>query len=405
MIKLTSRRAALVLAGSAVALVGGVLPAQAATSGWRAVAKVAVKGDETLLTGVHAVAKNDAWAVGGAATSKDTKPVGIVEHWTGKSWKRVTLPAAVAKKWNADSGISFPVVSASSARNVWAFSENFGSSSGSDSYLRLNGRKWTTGTIPGTSVASGHLVIITAANVISSKDVWVFGGKLKASASGESFTPYAAEYNGHKWISKAVPGDGAIVGVSEVSAGNMWAAIGTPELLAAGGSGPTSTPSVDQWNGKSWTAAAVQPTSVLPAGASLSSILATKGGQVWIGGGATNTKGGTTEFAAELSGSTWTVSSLSAPASSSDFALSSMASDGTGGIWAVAGGFVSAKIRIWHLTGGVWTGPTSPTFGGSERTIFQLAAIPGASSVWGVGAVGHGPSADGLIALVGPTPR
>ena len=172
MIKLTSRRAALVLAGSAVALVVGVLPAQAATTGWRAVAKVAVKGDETLLTGVDAAAKNDAWAVGGAATSKDTKPVGIVEHWTGKSWKRVTLPAAIAKKWNADSGISFPVVSASSARNVWAFSENFGSSSGSDGYLRFNGRKWTTGTIPRTSVASGHLVIITAANVVSSKDVW-----------------------------------------------------------------------------------------------------------------------------------------------------------------------------------------------------------------------------------------
>ena len=56
MIKLTSRHAALVLAGSAVALAGGVLPAQAATTGWRAVAKVSVKGDETLLTGVDAVA-------------------------------------------------------------------------------------------------------------------------------------------------------------------------------------------------------------------------------------------------------------------------------------------------------------------------------------------------------------
>src|SRR5215510_736854 len=143
MIKLTSRRAALVLAGSAVALVGGMLPAQATTTGWRTVAKVSVKGDETLLTGVDAVAKSDAWAVGGAVTSRGTKPIGIVEHWTGRSWRRVTLPAAVAKAWNRYSGLAFPVVGASSASNVWAFSLNLANSKGSDGYLRLNGRKWT----------------------------------------------------------------------------------------------------------------------------------------------------------------------------------------------------------------------------------------------------------------------
>ena len=404
MIMLTSRRAALVLAGSAVALVGGVLPAQAATTGWRSVAKVSVKGEQTLLTGVDAVSKGDAWAVGGAATTKGTKPVGIIERWAGKSWQRVTLPAAVAKKWNADSGVSFPVVGASSARNVWAFGENLASSSGSDGYLRLNGRKWTVGNLPGTSIASGNLVVITATRVISGKDVWVFGGKLKATASGESFAPYAAQYNGHKWISKSVPGDGAIVGVSEISAGNMWAAIGTPQIFAAPG-GPATTPSVDQWNGKSWQTAAVQPTSALPAGASLDSILAERGGHVWIGGGATNTKGGTTEFAAELTGSTWTVSTLPAKASSGDYALTSMAPDSDGGIWAVAGGLEAPNIRIWHLTGGAWTGPSSPSFGSSHRTLFQLAAVPGTSSVWGVGAVERGSTAAGLIALVGPTPR
>ena len=104
--------------GSAVALVGGMLPAQAATTGWRSVAKVSVKGEVTLLTGVDAVAKGDAWAVGGAVTSKDTEPVGLIEHWAGKSWKRVTLPAAVARAWNGDAGLSFPVAGASSATNV-----------------------------------------------------------------------------------------------------------------------------------------------------------------------------------------------------------------------------------------------------------------------------------------------
>jgi hypothetical protein len=402
MIKLTSRCAALVLAGSAVALAGGMLPAQATTTGWRPVAKISVKGKVALMTGVDAVAKSDAWAVGGAATTRGTKPVGIVEHWTGKSWRRVTLPAAVANAWNRYSGLAFPVVGASSASNVWAFSENLSSSKGSDGYLRLNGRKWTVGTLPGTSLASGHLVLITTTRVISSRDVWVFGGKVNAAAATLSFTPYAAQYNGHKWMVKSIPGAGAVVDVSEISAGNMWAAIGTPPLFAAPGT-PASTPSVAHWNGKAWAAAPVQPT--LPAGANLASILAARGGHVWIGGGATNAKGGTTEFAAELTGSTWTVSTLPATATSNDYALTSMAPDGHGGIWAAAGGIAISKVRIWHLTSGAWTGPSSPSFGGSRRTLFQLAAVPGTSSVWGVGAIARGASTDGVLALVGPTPR
>jgi hypothetical protein len=401
MIKLTSRRAALVLAGSAVALVGGILPAQAATTGWRSVARVSVKGDETLLTGVDAVAKGDAWAVGGAETSKASKPVGIIEHWTGRSWRQVTLPAAVAKKWNP-SALSLPVVGASSARNVWAFGENFAGGA-SYSYVRLNGRTWTFGTLPGTSVASGNLVVVTATRVISSKDVWVFGGKLKASASNPSFAPYAAQYNGHKWTSRSVPGDGAIVGISEISAGNIWAALGTPELDAAEGLAPTTAPAVDHWNGKAWAAASVQPTG-LTKGATLDSILAAKGGQVWIGGGEPNTKGGTTEFAAELTGSTWTATTLPARASANDYALTSMTPDGHGGIWAAAGGVAVTKVRLWHLTGGTWTSST-PAFGSSQRTLFQLAAVPGSSSVWGVGVIARGKRYDGLIALVGPTPR
>ena len=401
MIKMTSRRAALVLAGSAVALVGGMLPAQAATTGWRPVATVSVKGDITLLTGVDAVSKSDAWAVGGAATTRDKRPVGIVEHWAGRSWRRVALPAAVAKTWNRHSGLAFPVVGASSATNVWAFSQNLASTNPAG-YLRLNGHKWSVGTLPGTRLASGHFVIITATRVISTKDVWVFGGKLNATATTLSFTPYAAQYNGHKWTSKSIPGAGAVVGVSEISAGNMWAAIGTPQVFATPGQS-ASTPSVAHWNGKAWAAAAVQPTSSeLPAGATLDSILASRGGHVWIGGGATNAKGGTSEFAAELTGSTWKVSTLPATASTGDFSLTSMAPDGHGGIWGIGGGLSAPSARIWHFTGGAWTGPS---FGSAKRILFQLATVPRTSSVWGVGAVVRGTGADGLVVLDGPTPR
>ena len=218
-----------------------------------------------------------------------------------------------------------------------------------------------------------------------------------------SFTPYAAQYNGHKWTTKSIPGEGAVVDVSEISAGNMWAAIGMPQHFVAVGNNASSTPSVAQWNGKAWAAAPVQPTGQLPSGANLGGIVAT-GGHVWIGGGAPNSKGGTSEFAAELTGSTWTAATLPAAASGNEYALASTVPDGHGGIWATGGAFGAPKIRIWHLSGGAWT-QSSPAFGSSQRTLFQLSAVPGTSSVWGVGVVARGKSDDGLIALVGPTPR
>ena len=386
MIKLTSRRAALVLAGSAIALVGGMLPAQAATTGWRSVVRVSVKGEETLLTGVDAVAKGDAWAVGGAVTTKDTKSVGIIEHWTGKSWKRITLPASVAKKWNADSGpATFPVLGASSASNVWAFGQNLASSSASDDYLRLNGRKWTVGTLPGTSLASGKLVVVTATRVISSKDVWVFGG---ISTSNGSSAPYSARFDGSKWLPVPVTpanGDYAIYAAAAATPRSIWA-IAEPEA------------EILHWTpARGWRVAPVQP--VLPAGTWLDSVAVEPDGTVWLGG-VGGSPGDVITYVGELTRGSTAWRTVKLPSSvSSGGAVPSMTGDGHGGVWALV-----ANGLLLHLTGSS-VSVVRPDFGKRPWLLNQLALVPGTGSLWGVGQVGRGSSHEGLIALDGPTPR
>jgi hypothetical protein len=403
MMKLTSYRAALVLAGTTLALAAGVLPAQAAASastGWRTEATVAVKGKSVLLSGVDAVSAKDAWAAG--ETESKSTAAGLLEHWAGKAWRAVTLPSSISKDWNKYG--TDPAIGASSSTNVWAF----GGLPGSvpyDGYVRLNGSKWTAGKLPGTSISASGFVIVTATKVISSTDVWVVGGKVTGGTSSGSslvFSPYAAQFNGKKWRTFSVPGTGAITAISEVSAGNIWAVLGVPWLFSTDAA--AAPPAVVRWSGSSW--ATVQPAlTVLPANSNLTSVLASSSGTVWIGGGATNSKKGTSEFTAELSDSAWTLGSLSAPADKADYFLSGLVPDGSGGIWGLAESTALGKPRLWHLTSGATKWSTvAASFGKSQQGLLQLAQVPRTKSVWGVGAVEVGKAVDGLFALYGATP-
>jgi hypothetical protein len=420
-IKLASRCAAIVAAGSALALAGGLVSAQAATTGWRTNTTVAVRGSQTLLTNVTASSPADAWAVGFSGKDKSTSvPQSVIRRWTGKAWRTVTLPAKVARAWARTAPLDSSV-GAASARSVWVF----GSFNGS--YLRLSGSRWSIGRLPGAgSASSGTLVFVDVVKVFSSTDVWAFGERDLASGSVE---PYAAQYNGHKWSMATVPGSGAITAVAAVSARDIWAvespdssgllaSTATRSALAASpaarsaaatlraASSAATAPVVLQWTSKSgiWKDAAKQPT--LAATDQLVSAVAEPGGHVWFGGSASNSANGTSPLTAEWTGTSWSVKDLPGKASSADWELGSMAPDGTGGIWALAENNASGAERIWHLHGTTWA-QARPAFGKHAWILEALAVVPGTHSVWAVGAVqGRSKSSvNGLIAVDGSLPR
>jgi hypothetical protein len=407
MVKPTSARAALVLTGATLALAAGVLPAQASTAstGWRLYRTIGNYGKQTMLSGIDALSGGNAWAVGDQATAKGTSPVGLIRHWTGRAWRGVPLPSSIRTDWNRYAATGFPVIGASSSANVWAFADVPGST-GYDGYIRKEGHKWSAGELPGSQAASGHVVFVTGTRVISRSDVWVFGGQADATSSTLAFSPYAARFNGNRWKTYSVPGSGAITAASEISATDIWAVLGVPWQLA--GQATAASPALVQWNGTKWASTAVQP-SGLPAGANLTSILAGRGSKVWIGGGGTNSAGGTNEFTAALTGSGWTEASLSAPVAKADFSLTDLVPDGSGGIWGLAQSPAGAKPRLWHLTssaGTTWASART-SFGGSHQLLSQLAEVPHSTSVWGVGAIqtGRGARTNGMFALYGATPR
>ena len=432
MIKFASRRAAIVLAGSALTLAVGMIPAQAATSGWRTDATVAVRGSVALFYGASASSPSNAWTTGFSAKTKGSSlPKPLIRHWTGKAWRAVTLPAKIAKSW-AKQGPIITQIGVSSARSVWIVNSVEGS------YLRLNGSRWSLGQLPGASEKSGALLLIDAVKAFSATDVWAFGVRSTISGTQELSVPYAARYNGRKWATVTVPalpsGGGGISAVAAVSANDIWAV----ESAASSSSSPISAasnpavarvvaaspavklavarlrhaasaaapPVVLQWTSSAgWQQTTQQPT--LAATDELNSGIAEPNGDVWFGGSAVNSANGTSPVTTEWNGTEWSaVSDLPGKASSADVEVTAMTPDGTGGIWALAANENSESERIWHLHGTTWS-QVKPSFGKHAWILETLALVPRTHSVWGVGTVeGSSKStANGLIAVDGSVPR
>ncbi len=391
---------AVVLSGSAIALTAAMLPAQASTAGWRVSAEFATRGHVNVILGVDAVSARDAWATGISGNDKKFTFQALLRHWTGTSWHSVTLPARLARKWNGGAPI-FTQVAASSARDVWFLS---GTQRGG--YLHLSGTRWSTGRLPGAGASLGNPLVIAAAKDFGTDNAWAFGAKVNLGSSTSKTVPYAAHFNGRSWSRQVVPGKGAVAAVSVVSPRSIWAVIGPYWATDPGSAQGATTPLVLHWTPASgWRQAAVQPS--LPAGASLTSVVALPGGAVWIGGSLKNSASGTTAFAATWStgAPAWKVARLGG-ASAGKWGMSEMAPDGRGGAWGVsfASNVKGQPERLWHLAGATWSAD-KPSFGKHLWILEQLAAVPGTGSVWGVGAVKAGKSEDGLIAIDGPTPR
>jgi hypothetical protein len=363
-------------AGAAAVAVS--LPAQAATSTrWRVNHRIVLNGG-VIMTGVAALGRADAWAMGIQLKPND-ESVGLIERWNGSSWRRVTLPQGVASQWNQS--MPAPTIAVHSDTDLWAFSLL------APVFLRRSGTHWSTGLLP---LANGDIQPFISVGVDRGHgNVWALGGADDNSA----FVPYAARFNGTSWSVVPVPGHGPIVAASVLSADDIWAVTGRKAV--EGAVITTKRPEVLHWNGASWKT--VQLPSRLPG--LPSSIMAVSDHDVWIGGGRPNARHGTSEYVAQFTGKALHVSKLKVTATGSRIHMIRLVSDGHGGIWGLASNLDVTATRLWHRTGTTWRGPMPVSFGKSSF-LFSLAHVPGTTSMWGVGTSGRA----GVIAVEGRVP-
>jgi hypothetical protein len=357
--------------------------------GWRIEYRMPPSQPSPLLASVAAVNGTLVWATGATAPLRGQYQP-LIERWNGTAWLQVRLPSAVARKWQR--GFPFSVVAAAGSADFWAFSQALGS------WLHWDGRRWSTGKLPDGNPYSP--LVISAARVFSASNVWAFGGHLTGGVNNKTVgPPYVAHFNGRHWKVMAAPrGSDAISAASALSSTDIWAVLGRLPLVSS--RMRTIGNAVAHWNGRRW--ASVPLPRVFAGQADLTSILADSDRDVWIGGGIANGMGpGLTEAAARWDGSGWTVRMLPAWPSPVRYELSSMVPDGAGGIWALATNEGLTRSRLWHFTTGRWIGPQVLRPCRRACLLLGLAQVPYSTSVWAAGAVVHGASGDGIMALYG----
>ena len=330
------RRAALI-AAAAVAVAGCAPAAVAApikVPSWHIVKRV-TSGPNGVFTAVTAVGRNGGWAFDGV-----TKATAWERN--GSTWTQVPFPSL-----NNEMVVA---AAASSATNVWAFTNQFGKSRA----LRWNGQRWT--------VVRSFSRAIGGAVVLSSSDVWVFGQPIVPGAGLGAW-----HYNGRTW-SQVASGHG-LEGGSGRSASDIWAFDGAD---------------VAHWNGSTWSRTSVA--SLLPAkqllnNPALTGIFEQSRHSVYaIGNGDLQDEGGPLVIL-HWNGSVW---SKAAGGNFGFGTLQQFSSDGHGGLWLPMPGVGGQKSYLLHYTGGQLI-PASLPAGPLAITVDTVALIPGTSEVLGGG--------------------
>jgi len=313
--------------------------ASSASSGasWRIVKQLKV-GDSPGVTAVVAVGQNGGWAFDGpAAWQRD-----------GARWTQVPFPARDFEQVSA--------AGASSATNVWAFTE---SGLGARA-LHWNGSSWSVAATFSRNVAwLGNP--IGAVVVLSPSDVWAFSGSY-APHNG----PGALHYDGHSWSRVAV-GTNLERG-SGLSPDDIWAFGGQD---------------VAHWNGVTWSFTSVA--SLLPATRDgddpvVTGIDAQSPGSVYAVGNGNALRGGGPIVILHYNGGSWT---RVAQGGSYGYG-SQIASDGHGGLWLPMSGASGGEPSMLHYSGGRLTVTALP----APASIFRVdtvSLIPGTTSMLGGG--------------------
>ena len=194
---------------------------------------------------VAATSPRNAWAVGlagpGPGVPSPTTP--LIEHWNGKTWTIQGFQASPA-------GGEFAGVAATSASNAWAAGWTGPASEGTGQQTLIehwNGKTWRRVPSPNPPGSTGSFLKGVA--VISATSAWAVGN----SVIGGQCKTLVLYWNGRHWTIVPSPtpgGDAAFMGVAASWTRNIWA-VGITNPTRCG-HGPACQTLIEHWNSTRW---------------------------------------------------------------------------------------------------------------------------------------------------------
>ena len=166
------------------------------------------------LSAVFALAADDVWAVGWIGLIPSIQ--GLVLHWDGRSWRRVTFPTETGG-WTVLKGISGVATTDLWAVGSYNFFDFNGNPSSSARSYRWDGSRWNA--VP---VGLGGYSYLTSVTATATNDVWAVGAGLIGIDPTYRYVTF--HWDGRRWSNVPNPNQGVLYGVSASSSSDVWAA-------------------------------------------------------------------------------------------------------------------------------------------------------------------------------------
>jgi hypothetical protein len=222
---------------------------------WTQVPSPNVGSGHNQLTGVAAISKGDAWAVGYTGLDVDADPSAedahtIIMHWDGASWALVPSPDVkgvnnrLKAVWAASSSDVWAVGDFGGGYNPW-FSPNL--PIWKTLVLHWDGATWKQVDSANPGQYGNNLYALAG---ISSDDLWAVGTNIPTiggGGGGMNLTRLVLHWNGKEWQNVATPGQANMLsGVAALSTDDVW-------VVGALGTEGSSDSMGLHWDGTQWT--------------------------------------------------------------------------------------------------------------------------------------------------------
>lgn len=351
-------------------------------SGWEWTSMPKLTRTNGVLTSASADAPRDVGAVG--SHQAGTAQNGVVDHFTGVSWKQMLLPAPASVQpretnlaWGGQvyEGSNYYAVvptgvTALSPSNVWVvgYTGNQPFTPYAPLIEHWNGATWKI--LPTPSVAPS--AILNAIDALGPNDIWAVGNNLSA---GE---PLIEHWNGVRWQVVAGPAvaGGYLQAVSTEGPEDIWA-VGTKLVNCE--IDDCAFTLVEHWDGSTWrhvpSPSPLDEASI----AGLSSIFSASPNDAWSGG----------QTLEHWNGTSWSV----APGakSCSDGYIQALGGSGADDVWALCEPFgvplVGEGTTLENWNGSTWTAISYPNRGDRAHTLLSSVTMV-SGQTWAVGAQG-----------------
>jgi hypothetical protein len=342
--------------------------------------------DVAALSGVSAVSRNDAWAVGSYVLNHAVQ-LTLTEHWNGRSWRQVASPSPGGSRGSSE----LLGVSAISANDAWAVGIDGNTKNPGPNCLteHWNGARWTA--VPDATAGLLHCAL-TGVVAISPKDAWAVGTYLHVFAGhhfGANLT-LIEHWDGTAWRRVAHPTPG---GYAPNHATDMYEMAGTSprDLWAVGDYDPQYPATfyhavIEHWNGSTW-ATVRSPSPGFPDYNSSLVDVAAMSTSAWAVGDTS----GVGPFILRLVHGRW--QQVAIPSKHKLFKnLEAVAITSGRSAWAVGSYGFTGPFHPWilHWNGSSWAATRAPFRPGfTINTTLVAVTAPSSAATWAVGNVGQ----------------